>query len=132
AGGGAVAALSEVQAWRGGWARHFSLMLAMAASVVKSLPAMRSIMSRPRAASRRNPEAVIAPPGNATAAAMSNLSGSFGPISWGITGTRDMEFRPACACEYFFSLWCEQRSWAAPIPTRRPARHERGAGARLD
>src|SRR5262245_5997706 len=67
--GGSVAALSEVQSWRGGWARHFSLMVAMAASVVKSLPAMRSITSRPRAASRRNPDAVIAPPGKATAAA---------------------------------------------------------------
>ena len=61
--------------------RHRSLICSICASVVKSLPAMRSTISRPRAASRRNPEAVIEPSGNAIAAAMPSRSGVLGPIS---------------------------------------------------
>lgn len=42
---------------------------------------MRSMMSRPRALSLRNPEAVIEPSGNAMAAATESRSGSCGPIA---------------------------------------------------
>jgi len=52
----------------------------MLASVVKSLPAIRSITSRPRALSRRKPDAVIEPSGKATAAATLRRSGVSGSI----------------------------------------------------
>jgi hypothetical protein len=50
----------------------------MLAKVVKSFAAMRSMTSRPRAASRRNPDAVIEPSGKASAAAISNRRGVSG------------------------------------------------------
>jgi hypothetical protein len=52
--------------------RHKALIFSISASVVKSLPATRSITSRPFAASLRNPLAVIDPSGNASAAATSS------------------------------------------------------------
>jgi hypothetical protein len=54
-------------------------MSSMLWSVVKSLPAMRSMMSRPRAASRRRLDAVTPPSGNASAAAVLSRSGSSSP-----------------------------------------------------
>jgi len=42
---------------------------------------MRSMMSLPRALSLRNPEAVIEPSGNATAAATESRSGSCSPTA---------------------------------------------------
>jgi hypothetical protein len=55
--------------------RHCSLIWLIALSVVKSFPAIRSIARRPRAASRRNPLAVIEPSGKASAAATASRSG---------------------------------------------------------
>jgi hypothetical protein len=79
----------------------------MLANVVKSLPAIRSITRRPRAPSRRSPDAVIDPSGNATAAAISSRSGVSGVIFsgggieamaqqhiWAIPTAVDMEVRP--------------------------------------
>lgn len=51
-------------------------MRSMLASVVKSLPAIRSVMSRPREASRRRPEAVIVPSGKASLAAVESRIGA--------------------------------------------------------
>jgi hypothetical protein len=48
--------------------------------VTKSFPAMRSITSRPRIASRRSPEAVMLPSGNASTAAAFKRSGVSGPM----------------------------------------------------
>jgi hypothetical protein len=53
-------------------------MSLMAFKLVKSLPAMRSIRSRPRAASRRNPDMVIDPSGNANFAAIESRRGASG------------------------------------------------------
>jgi hypothetical protein len=50
-------------------------MRLISASVTKSLFAMRSIRSRPRAASRLKPDAVIEPSGNANLAATESLRG---------------------------------------------------------
>src|SRR4051812_38921084 len=61
--------------------RHSSLMRSICASVVKSLPAMRSITSRPRNASLRSPELVIDPSGNANEAAVDSRMGSSGLTS---------------------------------------------------
>jgi hypothetical protein len=58
-----------------GSTRHRFLISLMALSVVKSFPAIRSIASRPRAASRRNPLPVIEPSGKASAAATASRSG---------------------------------------------------------
>jgi hypothetical protein len=66
-----------------GWVlstRHSSLILLTLAKVVKSLPAIRSMTSRPRAASRRSPDADSEPSGKANAAATLNRSGVFGVI----------------------------------------------------
>ena len=71
--------------------RHNALISSMAASVVKSLPATRSITSRPFAASLRNPLAVIDPSGNASAAAISSRSGVFGWILCISGSVRTME-----------------------------------------
>jgi hypothetical protein len=56
-------------------------MRSICASVVKSLPAMRSMMRRPRKASLRSPELVIDPSGNASEAAVDSRIGSLGAIS---------------------------------------------------
>src|SRR5258708_36069320 len=64
-----------------GSTRHNSLILSILASVVKSFPAIRSMLRRPRAASRRSPAAVIEPSGNAIAAATPNRSGVSG-VTW--------------------------------------------------
>jgi len=61
--------------------RHSSLILSMLASVVKSLPATRSMTRRPLLASRRNPVTVIVPSGKAIAAAMLNRRGASGSMS---------------------------------------------------
>lgn len=53
----------------------------MLASVVKSLPATRSMTRRPLRASRRNPAAVMVPSGKAIAAAMLSRSGAPGSRS---------------------------------------------------
>jgi hypothetical protein len=47
----------------------------MFARVVKSFPATRSMVSRPRAASRRNPDAAIEPSGKASNAATESRKG---------------------------------------------------------
>jgi hypothetical protein len=52
----------------------------MAASEVKSLFAIRQIMSRPRLASHRSPFSVIPPNGNACSAATASRSGAFGSM----------------------------------------------------
>lgn len=56
--------------------RHDSLMASMLFKVVKSLPAMRSIRRRPRAASRRSPDTLIDPSGNASFAAIASRRGA--------------------------------------------------------
>src|SRR5262245_23484113 len=60
--------------------RHCFLISLIARRVVKSLPAIRSIVSLPRAASRRSPLAVIEPSGNASAAATLSRIGTSSPI----------------------------------------------------
>lgn len=60
------------------WTRHSSLICLMSSSVVKSLPAMRSMHSRPRAASRLSADAVSDPSGNASLAATERRIGASG------------------------------------------------------
>lgn len=55
--------------------RHSARIALMAASVTKSLPAIRSIMSLPLAASFRSPETVIPPRGKAISIASARRSG---------------------------------------------------------
>jgi hypothetical protein len=70
-----------------GWfgdCRHRTLISSIAASVVNCLPAILSTASRPRAASRRKPEAVIPPPGKASSAALERRSGACGLMAAGV------------------------------------------------
>ena len=69
---------------RSGWAtRHRRFISSIADNVVKSFPAIRMIARRPRRHSARKPDSVMAPPGNASAAASASLRGVSGPIaSW--------------------------------------------------
>src|SRR3954469_25625072 len=73
----------EPEAGGFGVTRHLSNILLIAASVVMSLPAMRQISRRPRAASRRKPRAPTDPSGKASSAAKSSRSGA---SSWGFRG----------------------------------------------
>jgi len=61
-----------------GLTRHRSLIESMAASVVKSLPPILSIASRPLAPSRRKVAAVTPPPGKASSAARARRNGVLG------------------------------------------------------
>lgn len=60
--------------------RHSSIIRLIALSVVKSFPATRQMRSRPRLASRRNPDAVIEPSGKANLAAIDSRRGASGAI----------------------------------------------------
>jgi hypothetical protein len=76
--------------------RHFSIISWIAAKVVKSLPAIRMIASRPRDASRRSPETVMPPCGKAIATASASRNGASGAISvapWTARRTSDGEKR---------------------------------------
>jgi len=66
--------------------RHFSLISSIARSVVNCLPAMTSIVSLPLLASRRRPDTVIPPSGNASSTARLRRSGVSGPIFRRSTG----------------------------------------------
>jgi hypothetical protein len=61
--------------------RHLSRILLMSASVVNALPAMISIASLPRRASRRKLFSVMLPSGKQSAAATDNRKGVSGPTS---------------------------------------------------
>src|SRR5262245_36132257 len=66
--------------------RHSSLIRSIAASVVKSLPAICSMTSRPRAASRRNPLTVMPPWGNAARTASDNRNGASSSVTNSVSG----------------------------------------------
>jgi len=80
--GAAVFAAGSAQPEAGALAgtRHSCLICSMLAMLVKCLLAMSSTISRPRAASRRSPDAVIEPSGKATAAATLRRSGVSGSM----------------------------------------------------
>jgi hypothetical protein len=72
----------EPQSGSVGTTRHNSLIRSIAARVVKSLPAIRSISKRPRRASTRSDFTVMEPSGNARAAAVFSRNGVDG-VMWG-------------------------------------------------
>ncbi|HWX05839.1 MAG TPA: hypothetical protein VN065_08415 [Bradyrhizobium sp.] len=74
----AMSGFSLIESGAFAWTRHSSLIRLISSRVVKSFPAMRSIRNRPRAASRRNPDTVIDPSGNANFAAIESRRGASG------------------------------------------------------
>ncbi len=80
-----------------GGTRHSTRIFSIAASVVKSFPAIRSMTSRPRAASRRKLATVMPPAGKARRAASASRSGA----------SSAMEGRPG-------ARWWGAWSWSAP------------------